>query len=557
MSMLSALSIANIVIIDRLDIELSYGLSVFSGETGAGKSILLDALTLALGGRGDASLVSRGKKSGYVIAEIRLDKNHLANKILEEAGIEQNETLILKRIQYNDGRTRAFINDIAVSASFLRKIGSLIVEIHGQHDDRALIDVATHRRSLDEFGSLTDYCKKVEECFQNLQQAQSELDAHIIAISKAKKDEEFARHTVSELSELELKEGEEERLSEQRQRLMQLEKSVSEISEIDNILNSQTAPSAVLAALLRKISRKSQGENDIFLPIISELDSALLALDRANEALEALKYELNFDRQELENIEERLFTLRAIARKHNVEVEQLPKIMEKYQKELEQLEYGEEKLQGLEKNLEGAKKEYFELAAKLSKARGEAAKNLEKAVAKELPDLKLENAKFIVKHEIDNSKITPYGFDNISFFVQTNPGTNPGPILKTASGGELSRFLLALKVVLAQKSSAPILIFDEIDSGVGGAVADAIGQRLARLAQNLQVFSITHAPQIAARANNHLLIEKKSVDNGKNTRTYVKILDNNERREELARMLAGAKISDEARAAAMRLLEQI
>ncbi|MCF6343395.1 MAG: DNA repair protein RecN [Devosiaceae bacterium] len=551
--MLSALSINNIVLIERLDLELSSGLTVLSGETGAGKSILLDALTLALGGRGDLSLVRKGQQSGFVVAEIFLPDNHLAFSILKEAQIEYSEQLILKRVQFSDGRTRAFINDQPVSASLLRKIGSKIIEIHGQHDDRALVDVATHRKALDDFGALNLLSLKVQQAHEELVELEEKLNRQIAKIEKAKQDEEYARHVVEELSNLALEGGEDKALSEQRQRLMQLEKAASDIKDIDEILHRKNAPAPALASLMRKLSRKND-EAGLFSPIIEALDTALLSLDRTSEALETLKHDLNFDPNELENIEERLFSLRETARKHHVSVEQLPQILEKYEAELKQLESGESELAKLKKATKKAHDNYIGIATKLSEKRQKISTLLEKAVGKELPDLKLGAAKFIVEHKIEQGKISFSGFDNIAFHVQTNPGTNAGPLLKVASGGELSRFLLALKVVLAEKGSAPVLIFDEIDSGVGGAVADAIGRRLARLAQNVQVFSITHAPQVAARANIHLLIEKQMID--ENMRTNVRQLNIKQRQEELARMLAGAKVSDEARAAAMHLLEQ-
>lgn len=551
--MLSALSINNIVLIERLDLELSSGLTVLSGETGAGKSILLDALTLALGGRGDLSLVRKGQKSGFVVAEIFLPDNHLAFSILKEAQLEYSEQLILKRVQYSDGRTRAFINDQPVSASLLQKIGSKIIEIHGQHDDRALIDVATHRKALDDFGALNLLSIKVQQAHEELVEVEEKLNRQIAKIEKAKQDEEYARHVVEELSNLALEGGEDKALSEQRQRLMQLEKAASDIKDIDEILHRKNAPAPALASLMRKLSRKND-EAGLFSPIIEALDNALLSLDRTSEALETLKHDLNFDPNELENIEDRLFSLRETARKHHVSVEQLPQILEKYEAELKQLESGESELVKLKTAAKKAHDNYIGIATKLSEKRTKTASLLEKAVEKELPDLKLGAAKFMVEHKIEQGKISLSGFDNIAFHVQTNPGTNAGPLLKVASGGELSRFLLALKVVLAEKGSAPVLIFDEIDSGVGGAVADAIGRRLARLAENVQVFSITHAPQVAARANIHLLIEKQMID--ENMCTNVRQLNIKQRQEELARMLAGAKVSDEARAAAMHLLEQ-
>ncbi len=555
--MLNALSIKNIVLIDRLDLELSSGLSVLSGETGAGKSILLDALTLALGGRGDSSLVRKGEQSGSVIAEFFLSLSHPAQLILKEAELEFDKQLILKRVQYIDGRTRAFINDQPVSASLLKKIGSLIVEIHGQHDDRALIDSATHRNLLDEFGGLEKEVLLVFNAFNGYEKAQLSLDLLREKIAKAASDEEYAKFAIAELSALAVELGEEEVLSKHRQALMQLEKIAGEVSDADEILNGSGSPSSALASLMRRLARKDDGEGGLFAPVLEALDNSLVALDGSIEALENLKREMEFEPSDLENTEERLFALRAMARKHECLCDELPQILEQYKKQLEEIQDDENTLAKLELAKEKAHAAYVKIASSLSEARNKIAKELSNAVGKELPDLKLGSAKFIVEHKINNEQITPNGYDNIAFHVQTNPGTSAGPMMKVASGGELSRFLLALKVVLADRGSAPVLIFDEIDSGVGGAVADAIGRRLARLSKKVQLISVTHAPQVAARAKSHLLIEKLIDKKSKTVRTFVRELDEKQKSEEIARMLAGANISDEARAAAKRLISEV
>ncbi len=553
--MLSALTIKNIVLIDQIELELFNGLSVLTGETGAGKSILLDALSLALGGRGDASLVRKGQESGSVIAEFNILAEQQIFSLLRDMGISVEENLILKRIQYADGRTRAFINGEPVSASFLRKIGSHLVEIHGQHDDRALIDSSTHRQALDNFADLTDLANEVAQKYSLLKEIEAEIDEQKRKLDKFKQEEEYAKHVIQELSELNIKIGEEEELSNKRRYFMQLEKSTEQIKEIDEILHGINAPAPILASLMRKIARKSD-EAELFAPIVKYLDSSLLELDKLSAEVEKLKNNIEFDINELEIIEERLFALREQARKHNVNCDKLPEILQKYKIELANFERDENKLANLMEKEKIAKNAYLEKALELSKGRKRGAEKLKKSLEKELPDLKLGAAKFHIVQQIDENLISKNGFDKISFEVQTNPDTNIGPLIKVASGGELSRFLLALKVVLAEKGSAPVLIFDEIDAGVGGAVADAIGRRLKRLANNMQLISITHAPQIAARAKNHFLIEKHSSNEGKENKITVKYLDDNMRREEVARMLAGAKISKEARAAAMRLLAE-
>lgn len=555
--MLNALSVRNIVLIDQLDLALDTGMTVLTGETGAGKSILLDALTLALGGRGDASLVRKGAESGQVVAVLQLSVDHPAREVLRENAIPDDEDIILRRVQFADGRTRAFINDQPVSASLLQKVGSQVVEIHGQHDDRALVDVATHRAALDSFGGLEDLVSTVRDSWQALTDAEDAVAEQKALVAEALAQEDYARHTVEELSTLAPLAGEEVELSDRRQALMQIEKSAADVNETDEILNGPTAPGPTLSSLLRRLSRKIESGATLFQPLVEELDSTLIALDRASDALETLKREMAYDPAELEQVEERLFALRAAARKHQVMCDELPEVLARYERELETLQSGEAKLKALEEQAAAARAAYTKAAGVLSAERTKAAAALSKAVEHELPDLKLGAAKFIVDHLVDETRVSAHGFDQIAFHVQTNPGTAAGPLLKVASGGELSRFLLALKVVLADRGSAPVLIFDEIDTGVGGAVADAIGRRLGRLADRVQVLSVTHAPQVAARAQRHLLIEKQAVEEGAFVRTHVKPLAEHERREEVARMLAGATVTDEARAAASKLLSEV
>lgn len=552
--MLNALSVRNIVLIDQLDLALDNGMTVLTGETGAGKSILLDALTLALGGRGDASLVRQGQESGQVVAMVQLPPSHPARALLRDNAIADDEEVILRRVQFADGRTRAFINDQPVSASLLQKIGTQIIEIHGQHDDRALVDVATHRAALDAFGELAAPAAAVREAWADLVEIQQAVKEQQAKVAEAVAAEDYARHTVEELGKLKPAEGEEGELAERRTQLQQAEKGAADLIEIDEILNGPNAPSPALAGLMRRLLRKLDNGGELYQPIVEALDASLVTLDRAGEALTELQRQMAYDPAELEAVEERLFALRAAARKHQVTCDELPGVLEKYQGDLDTLQSGESRLKALEADEAQARARYREAAETLTAGRTKAAKALSKAVEAELPDLKLGAAKFIVDHQIERDRVAAAGFDQIAFHVQTNPGTAAGPLLKVASGGELSRFLLALKVVLADRGSAPVLIFDEIDTGVGGAVADAIGRRLARLAKTVQVLTVTHAPQVAARANRHLLIEKQLVEEGAFTRTHVRPLEPDARQEEVARMLAGAEITSEARAAAKKLL---
>ena len=555
--MLSALSVRNIVLIDQLDIGLEGGLTALTGETGAGKSILLDALTLALGGRGDASLVRRGAESGQVVAVLQLPEEHPARVALRDNEIADDAELIMRRVQYADGRTRAFINDQPVGAGLMQAIGAKLVEIHGQHDDRALVDAATHRALLDAFGGLDAEAGATWAAHTALTEADAAVAEQRRVIAEAAAREDYARHVVDELSELHPEAGEEDSLAERRARLMQLEKASDEVRDADEILGGPSAPGPALAGLMRRLMRKVDGGMGVFQPLVEALDNTLTSLDRTEEAIEALKREMAFDPAELEQVESRLFALRGMSRKHHVTVDDLIAVLAKYKGELEALQTGEAALAKLEIAAAAAREAYLKAARKLSAARVKAAKALSKAVEAELPDLKLGAAKFIVDLQTDETRVAASGFDQIAFHVQTNPGTLAGPLMKVASGGELSRFLLALKVVLADLGSAPVLIFDEIDTGVGGAVADAIGRRLKRLSEKVQVLSVTHAPQVAARADTHLFIEKQAIEEGAFVRTHVRRLDGAARREEIARMLAGAKITEEARAAAGRLLSEV
>ena len=555
--MLTTLSVRNIVLIDQLDLSLDGGLTVLTGETGAGKSILLDALTLALGGRGDAALVRSGSESGQVVAMLQLPAEHPARMLLRENAIADDEELIFRRVQYADGRTRAFINDQPVSASLLQAAGRLVVEIHGQHDERAFVDSATHRALLDSFGRNRSATAAVTGAHGALVAAREAVRAQREALERVRADEGFARHVVEELTDLAPVPGEEEALSGRRQALMQLERAAEDVRDADDILNGPAAPAPQLASLMRRLIRKAEAGASVFGPLVEALDGALVALDLTGEALETLQRSLGFDPGELERVEERLFALRAAARKHQVGCDDLPDVLERYRASLEVLQGGEDDLSALEAAEARARDIYLAAAGRLSQSRARAAAALGKAVDRELPDLKLGSAHFIVDHQVEPDRVAPGGFDTIAFHVRTNPGTAPGPLLKVASGGELSRFLLALKVVLADRGSAPVLIFDEVDTGVGGAVADAIGRRLARLAERVQVLAVTHAPQVAARAASHLLIEKQAVQEGAFMRTHVRPLEDSARREEVARMLAGAQVTDEARAAAGRLLSEV
>src|SRR6201996_2384586 len=553
--MLARLSIRDIVLIERLDIEFSRGLAVLTGETGAGKSILLDAFALALGGRGDAGLVRHAAEEGEVTAVFDVPKGPPAAAILSANGLEDTGEMILRRVQLADGRTRAFLNDQSISVQTLKAVGATLVEIHGQHDERALVDASTHRRLLDAFAGLEKDVASLEKLWEARRAANSQLDEHRAAMERAAREANYLRHAADELKTLAPKGGEETALAGRRTTMMQGEKIAADLREAQDAVSGHHSPVAALAAAVRRLERRAGNMPGLIDPAVKAIDIAINALEEADQHLTAALIAADFDPSELERIEERLFALRGASRKYATPVDGLAALAAKYQADVALIDAGAGQLKKLQAAADEADKLYAAAATKLSAVRIKSADKLNKAVNAELAPLKLERAKFMTQVETDAAAPGPEGIDRVEFWVQTNPGTKPGPLMKVASGGELSRFLLALKVVLSDRGSAPTLVFDEIDTGVGGAVADAIGARLARLAGKVQVMAVTHAPQVAARADQHLLISKDALDKGKRVATRVNALAADHRREEIARMLAGAEITAEARAAAERLLK--
>jgi DNA repair protein RecN (Recombination protein N) len=557
--MLEALSIRDVVLIDKLDLEFGNGLCVLTGETGAGKSILLDAFSLALGGRGDAALVRRGANQGQVTAIFALPKNHPVLALLAGNGIEPEATLILRRVQGADGRSRAFINDTSVSVQLLREVGRALVEIHGQHDDRALIDPSGHRDLVDAFGALSGEVERVAEAYDAWQRAEAERSRHESDIAASLANAGYLGHALEELRVLNPQAGEEEQLASRRQLMMNSEKLAAELAETLDALRGEGTNGARLAAALRRIERQAPIAPDLLGPVATSLARVLEETNAAQSRVEEALAATAFEPEALERAEERLFALRALARKHKVPVDALAELVQRLEAELAALDTSEAKGAELARAAAAARKTYESLALALSAARKEAAARLDLEVAGELSPLKLDKARFTTHIEtVELAQGGPSGIDRVAFWVRTNPGTEPGPLMKVASGGELARFILALKVVLAARGSAPTLIFDEADSGVGGATAAAVGERLARLAEGVQVLAVTHAPQVAAVANGHLLIAKEPVrgKDGEAMATRVAILAGEARREEIARMLAGQTITDEARRAAERLMKR-
>ena len=551
--MLTALSIRDIVLIEKLDISLESGLTVLTGETGAGKSILLDALGLALGGRGDSGLVRHGAAKGVVTAGFVLPKAHAALHLLEEQGIETEGELVIRRIQNADGPSRATINDQPVSLNLLRQIAGSLAEIHGQHADRALVDVANHRRLVDAFGDLEGQVGEVGKLWQALSDLTNELAEHRALMARAEAERDYIEHAVEELRVLDPQPDEELMLSSARQVMMHAEQYASALSEAESVMSGDSVE-ARLNAALRKLERRKDTAGGRLDQACAALDKVLIEMNEANRALAEAQRSFSFNPADLEKSEERLFALRAAARKHKCTVDALAATRERFEKELATLTDGGQQLAKLEARTAAAQKDYDKAADLLSAARKKVAKNLDKAVQAELPPLKLEKARFETQITSDAGKPGPHGIDRVEFVVAANPGTPLSPLMKVASGGELARFMLALKVILAAKGSAPTLIFDEIDTGVGGAVADAIGGRLARMAQGLQVLAVTHSPQVAARASEHMLISKMEEVGSHRMVTRVQSLSEKSRREEVARMLSGAQVTDEARAQADRLL---
>ena len=548
--MLRQLAIRNVVLVESLDLEFESGLGVLTGETGAGKSILLDALGLALGARADAGLVRNGTDGASVSAEIELPSGHPVHGFLSEQGIEADggEPLIIRRTLKADGGSRAFVGSTPAPAGVLRDIGALAVEIHGQQDDRGLLNPRGHRALLDAYGQLD--ASTVAEVWAEVTRIEGELVQARAELAAAERDRDYLTHSLEELDALAPEAGEETRLAEERAAMQAGLKAGESLSGLDDLIGGSDGALAQLRQAARRIERGAS-DHPILADALAALDRAVIEASEAEEKIARAAEALAFDPAKLEASEARLFDIRGLARKHRVEPDALAEIAEQMRGQLSQIEAGGERIEQLDRDLADARKLYSDLARELGGQRREAAQRLDAAVAAELGPLKLDSARF--RTAIVPSEPGPAGTDRVEFEVATNPGAPFGPLTKIASGGELSRFILALKVALAEAGTAGTMIFDEIDRGVGGAVASAIGERLARLAQQSQVLVVTHSPQVAARAAHHFRIEKAHGPEG--TRTTVRRLDSEERREEIARMLSGAAVTDEARAQASRLLD--
>ncbi|MEM9627180.1 MAG: DNA repair protein RecN [Pseudomonadota bacterium] len=552
--MLISLSIRDIVLIERLDLELESGLCVLTGETGAGKSILLDSLGLALGGRADRGLIRAGAKQGSVSAAFQLDRDADAIvTLLEDHGIEPDDPLLLRRTLGQDGRSRAFINDQPVGTALLKRLGQHLIEVHGQHDQQGLLDPSTQRGLVDAYGKLSGDLAKVKQVYGDWRGAEEAYKTLEEEVAKAADDIDYWRHILAELDELAPEPGEEDGLADARARLMNRERIIQAIDEAMAAIAADSGLAGRLGKASRALERVLESAGDVLEPAASALGRLQVELDEAISALEQAGQTLAEGEDSLEVIEERLFALRAAARKHKIQVDDLPEFRDQTQARLARVEAGDQHLTAARAAADEARKGLVDKAAKLTKGRRKAADALTKAVMKELPPLKLERARFEIRlAPRPDGEIGENGAERVQFEVATNPGQKPGPLGKIASGGELARLMLALKVSLAMTEALPSLVFDEVDAGVGGATADAVGDRLERLGSFAQVLVVTHAPQVAARASQHLRVTKAATRGGANV--SVSVLDADERREEIARMLAGAEITDAARAAADSLL---
>ena len=555
--MLVSLSIRDFVLIEKLDLAFARagqgGLGALTGETGAGKSILIDALGLAIGARADSAAVRRGALQASVAASFDLPKTHPVHAILAEQGLADEDVLTLRRTVGADGRGRAFVNDQPASVALLRRLGDTLVEIQGQMEQHGLLDVATHRTSLDAFAGLEKHAEAVRAAWRQWRAAeQAHADAEAAA-QAARRDEDFLRHAVKELEALAPQADDEEKLASERQLLRAGSALGEAVTQALAELEQGRGTIAALSTAHRLIERnldKAAGHLDAPL---AALDRALSEATEAQAQLEAARDALEFDPARLEKIEERLFGLRAVARKHNVQVPELAALVEKMITQLAALDSGEAGLKKLAAAAKAARASYVTAAEAQAAARRKGATRLDKAVAGELGPLRLEKARFVTElAPMPEADWSEAGTDRVQFTVSTNPGTPPAPIARIASGGELSRFLLALKVCLAKVGDAATIVFDEVDSGIGGATAAAVGERLKRLARDVQVLVVTHSPQVAAIADRHWLIQKTTTRNSAST--DVLALDAKGRREEIARMLSGAEVTAEARAAADRLL---
>ncbi len=552
--MLTSLSIRNVVLIDKLDLDFKSGLSVLTGETGAGKSILLDSLGLVLGKRAETSLIRQGEEKLTVTAVFEPEPDNAAlQQLLEDNDLEAGDEMIVKRSLSRDGKGKIFFNDQPISAKLLKDIGRCLVEIHGQFDNQGLLNPAMHREVLDAYGAYEELLAAVRKAFVEYKAAiKNRIEAET-NINRAKEEEDNLRHWVRELEQIKPIQGEEAELQQRRSELMNAEKILESLNYAYAALTQGHDVQSALRQAQSAIDKANRHVEGRYDEIYNTLDRALIEASDAIEQIEAASANVSLNSSEQENIDSRLFALKDLARKHGVAVDDLAVTLEDFQNRLNAIELGEEGITALRKTETEKRLAYLEVANRLHEQRVKTAAELDRLIMAELPPLKMEKARFMTQIDhLPETSWNEFGCNDVSFTVATNPNSPQGPLGKIASGGELARFMLALKVNLAKSSTVSTMIFDEVDTGIGGATAQAVGERLARLGKEVQVLVVTHSPQVAARGSNHYKVEKFTENNI--TTTLVRELSPAEKHEEIARMLAGETITDEARAAARVLI---
>ena len=558
--MLESLSINNIVLIDKLNIHLENGLCVLTGETGSGKSILLDALGLAIGYRSNSKLLRNGEDKGSVIAVFDITNNQNCKILLDELGIEYDNNIIIRRILYSDGRSKAFINDIQVTQSFLQNVGETLVEIHGQNEQIGLLNSSNHREILDQFGNLVEKRKQLSNIFEKMKNANNQLEDLLSKKDNIEKEKDYLKHIINEIEALNLHENEEQELAEKRILMMNKEKVLNVLNEVKDNLEGQYNIDKGISSAQHTLSRGIRlGDNllennkNAFEEIVENLEQASININEALSKIETIFNTLGFDNNTLESVEDRLFAIRGLARKLNIQPDLILNLKTELEEKLSNLENQEVVIGDLEKEVKELKNNFLANAKELSNLRKETAIKLQNELMAELKPLKMEKTVFNVEFkELDENNWNKYGIDSIRFLASTNPGTPMNELSKIASGGELSRFMLALKVVLSKVNSVPTMIFDEIDTGISGAVAEAVGERLKKLGQTLQVLVVTHHAQVASKGNYHLKVQKEQQND--KTNTNVIVLEEKDRINEIARMFSGEIITEDALKVAEKML---
>lgn len=558
--MLESLSINNIVLIDKLNIHLENGLCVLTGETGSGKSILLDALGLAIGYRSNSKLLRNGEDKGSVIAVFDIANNQNCKILLDELGIEYDNNIIIRRILYSDSRSKAFINDIQVTQSFLQNVGETLVEIHGQNEQIGLLNSSNHREILDQFGNLIDKRKQLSNIFEKMKNANNQLEDLLSKKDNIEKEKDYLKHIINEIEALNLHENEEQELAEKRILMMNKEKVLNVLNDVKDNLEGQYNIDKGISSAQHTLSRGIRlGDNllennkNAFEEIVENLEQASININEALSKIETIFDTLGFDNSTLESVEDRLFAIRGLARKLNIQPDLILNLKVELEEKLSILENQEVVIGDLEKEVKELKNNFLANAKELSNLRKETAIKLQNELMAELKPLKMEKTVFNVEFkELDENNWNKYGIDSIRFLASTNPGTPMNELSKIASGGELSRFMLALKVVLSKVNSVPTMIFDEIDTGISGAVAEAVGERLKKLGQTLQVLVVTHHAQVASKGNYHLKVQKEQQND--KTNTNVIVLEGKDRINEIARMFSGEIITEDALKVAEKML---